>query len=161
MVDAVANAEIEIGHGGKLEESTEVDDPGGLLTGEARQFVKVARKAFVVPAENVDRCDAALGPRDIVEVEGAINDAAIETVFGGGDVPGDFGGAAGLGIRAVVGVDRGDGANDAGGGAVLVLDGRKLVLQEERGLFGGKGDHQEVTSAERFGPAGTWPACRM
>ena len=146
MVNSVLDGEIEIGDGGKLEHAAEVQDAGGLLGRKAGKVVEIFGEGVLVELEDVSRGDAAFGAGDVVEVERAGDDAVVEAVLGGGNVPGDFGGAAGLRVRAIVGVGGGDGGDDGAGGAVLVFDGRELVLEEKRGLLGIHGDHLGVTS---------------
>ena len=146
VVDSVLDAEIEIGDGGKLEHAAEVHDFGGSLGGETGEVVEILGEGVGVPLEDIFLGDAAFGAGDSVEVERAGEDGVVEAVLGGGDVPGDFGCASGLRVGAIVGVGGGDGGDDAAGGAVLVLDGRQLVLKEKGGLLGSHGDHLGFTS---------------
>jgi len=67
-------------------------------------------------------------------------------VLGGDYVPSEIDGSLGVGVGAIVGVGGGDGGDDAAGGAVLIFDGRQLVLQEKGGLLGSHGDHLGFTS---------------
>jgi hypothetical protein len=145
-VDGVLDAEIEIGDGGQLEHAAEVHDAGGVLGGKAGEVVEILGEGVGVPLEDVFRGDAAFGAGDGVEVERAGNDAAVEAVLGGSHVPGDFGGAAGLQVGAIVGIGGGDGGDNGAGGTVLVFDRREIVLEEKCGLLGSHGDHLGVTS---------------
>ena len=143
VVDGVLDAEIEIGNGWKLERAAEVQDAGGVLGGEASKVVEILGKGVGVKLKDVVAGNATFGAGDRVEVEGARDDAAVEAVLGSGDVPGDFGGAAGLRVGAIVGVGSGDGGDDGSGGEVFVFDGREIVLKQKGGLLGSHGDHLE------------------
>ena len=150
------DGEIEIGDGGQLEHAAEVQDAGRLLGGEAGEVVEILGEGVFVKFQDVLAGDAAFGAGDVVKVEGAGDDTAVDTVLKGGDVPGDFGGAAGLRVGAIVGVGSGNGGDDRAGCAVLVFDGRKLILEEKRGLLGSHWDHLGVTSV---GSSGSIAGC--
>ncbi len=71
VMDGVAQTEIQERNGGHLERAAKIQHFGGLLTGESRKPFKIFGERGFVPLGDIRGRDAALGPRDRVEVEDA------------------------------------------------------------------------------------------
>ena len=122
--------EIEIHHGGQLENTAEVDHLEQLLVGQFGQLVEMRSEIGRIPGDQAGRVPDGFRAGRRREVKPTRRDGIQETHFGGGDVPRQFQYRARVRVGPIIALVERDGCDNGRGEAMFVLQvGEKDIVE--------------------------------
>ena len=136
MMDSVVHCDLYKGDRGKLEHATEVDHLIQLLTAECFKLPQTRGKALIKPGGNAGRVCDRLRAVHRGEIKCPRGYSAQKALFRCHNVPGQFQGSFGNGVRAIFALVQGDGFDHPLCRLVFGLECGQCQTEYEFGFIG-------------------------